>query len=247
MLTFLSLPLEVRLMVYEYLPWPKQTIIPCNPAARISPLPVELLYTNKTLYNEYRSVFYSHIPFDFTHPSPERVAWFLDKIGRYNTKFIRHIYMKLPTVIGSSIDTNCDLILERILKDCTGLRKISLDFVGYDDLSDLQKQKREDPKAFTELLRLLDERFRKIGSVETIFVEYVENTWKNQWDDIFLEMNEFGWEVGYSGNFIYVDSEDEDYQSSREGSEHNSNLPDEYNTAEVDPFADTCLGDRGVV
>lgn len=24
-------------------------------------------------------------------------------------------------------------------------------------------------------------------------------------------------------------------------------LPDEYYTAEVDPFADTCLGDRGIV
>lgn len=79
MVGFLNFSSGIRLTVHKYLPTPMETgsIVSFSSGKRKS-LNVSLPYSNKTVYNEYREIFYSGIEFDFTEHTHELFAKFLD-------------------------------------------------------------------------------------------------------------------------------------------------------------------------
>ncbi|EEA23345.1 hypothetical protein EYB25_006084 [Talaromyces marneffei] len=104
MIGFLDLPGEIRNLIYDH---PLMFQEPIVPWAKEQALPISLFYTNKTIYREFCSLFYSRITFNFTshelgheeHQCPARltkqVTSFLDQIGQ-NAKYIESIKPDFP-------------------------------------------------------------------------------------------------------------------------------------------------------
>ncbi|KUL83002.1 hypothetical protein ZTR_09319 [Talaromyces verruculosus] len=113
MASFLSLPLEVRLMVYRYLT-PAEGIPVCPWQEFNKKIHFNLLGTNKIIYQEYRSILYSETPFRLETWAVEVLGKWFDQIGQQNAKLIRKIYVLFPRVhIKTHSDDPAPVIDER--------------------------------------------------------------------------------------------------------------------------------------
>ena len=171
-------------MVYKYLPTPPGTlrIYPRSKKEKKLLLHVNLLYTNKTVYQEYRAIFYANIQFDFASYAPDDVFKFLDQIGSHNARHIRYIYMDFPCVRSENntdelfINGDSARVLDRIQKDCISLKSLTFDLYEADAQIQLEEMKSDhecDPENLTKLLSLVNSRLRLIPSLESIVCEVV--------------------------------------------------------------------------
>lgn len=203
MACFLDLPPEIRLMVYRYLLRPPLTlrINPRSKKEQKGLLHVNLLCTNKRVYQEYRAMFYVGIQFNFTSYNPDDVFKFLDQIGGHNAGHIRYIYMDFPCVRSEKntdelfINEDSARLLDRIQKDCIGLKSLTFDLYEADAQIQLEEMKSDheyDPENLTKLLSLVNSRLRVIPSLKSIGCEVVRD---EDYGDVFREMREIGWEV----------------------------------------------------
>ncbi|GAM33592.1 hypothetical protein TCE0_011r00600 [Talaromyces pinophilus] len=198
-----NLPKEIRLFVYKYLPNPPGTlrIYPRSKKEKKLLLHVNLLYTNKTVYQEYRAIFYANIQFDFASYAPDDVCKFLDQIGSHNARHIRCIYMDFPCVCSENntdelfINGDSARVLDRIQKDYISLKSLTFDLYEADAQIQLEEMKSDheyDPENLTKLLSLVNSRLRVIPSLESIVCEVVCD---EDYRDVFREMRDIGWEV----------------------------------------------------
>ncbi|PCG91286.1 Hypothetical protein PENO1_094560 [Penicillium occitanis (nom. inval.)] len=194
---------KIRLFVYKYLPNPPGTlrIYPRSKKEKKLLLHVNLLYTNKTVYQEYRAIFYANIQFDFASYAPDDVCKFLDQIGSHNARHIRCIYMDFPCVCSENntdelfINGDSARVLDRIQKDCISLKSLTFDLYEADAQIQLEEMKSDhecDPENLTKLLSLVNSRLRVIPSLESIVCEVVCD---EDYRDVFREMKDIGWEV----------------------------------------------------
>lgn len=205
MLGFLDLPPEIRLMVYKYLPTPDNGLDPYHyhyPShdKRQSSLNanVNLLYTNSTVYREYRAMFYAGIQFDFYKHSSDVISKFLCQIGQHNAQHIRFIHLEFPfwefEAYRLFAEDETDPTLDMIQRDCTSLETIVFDFTRDAGLtlSELNEFRYIYRRYFHEFLAVLDKRLRAIPSLKSIRVEYPGKFW--QWGFILEAMADLNWE-----------------------------------------------------
>ncbi|KUL83016.1 hypothetical protein ZTR_09320 [Talaromyces verruculosus] len=203
MASFLSLPLELRSLIYKFLITP-HVINPINPRYEddISLLHPKLLYVSKSICREHRLIFYSEIRFSFEDLEFKSVADFLDQIGRENAGLIRHIYIDLPQVYPDSysdeenMDEDSEQILRRIKSDCTGFRILTIDLgMAWGPLRRLQQINSKLP-FYDEAISVLNRRFRAIPSLQSIKVEIPA---RGRWTKILSEMEKNGWVIDETG------------------------------------------------
>ena len=89
-LEFLSLPLELRLRIYQYALVRKPQAVPHREPSFEHPATPTILRTYKYIYEEASPVPLSREN-TFLVYKPERILNWLIKIGRANTKLLRHI------------------------------------------------------------------------------------------------------------------------------------------------------------
>lgn len=137
MIGFLDLPGEIRNLIYDH---PLMFQEPIVPWAKEQALPISLFYTNKTIYREFCSLFYSRITFNFTshelgheeHQCPARltkqVTSFLDQIGQ-NAKYIESIKPDFPRMFGDEehiISRHSTQIVDKIWSICPNLKELTV-------------------------------------------------------------------------------------------------------------------------
>jgi len=95
MANFLSLPVELRNIIYELLLVFQETLTcpgkqsqkQCQPGA----LTLGLLRANKQVHDETSAIFYAQNRIDFTKCTSKHVISFLTQVGPKNTSYIQHI------------------------------------------------------------------------------------------------------------------------------------------------------------
>jgi hypothetical protein len=119
---FFSLPGELRNKVYHYLLVRGE---PIDPWYGDHELALNLLCVNKTIQHEANSLLYAQNYFDFTASNSERIARFLNRIGRNNASYIQYICIDFPNIRDLEDDINFEddsaSILAKIQSDCTNL------------------------------------------------------------------------------------------------------------------------------
>lgn len=165
---FLSLPRELRNLIYAYVLVDKE-YIDLGTWIHHS-LSSQLLRTNRTIHDEAAEVLYAHNRFNFTMRYPDDLLpSFLDQIGPDNSKHIRHIRIDFPTFQyldpgDVNLTDQSVRILEK-LKDCCGnLRTLTTSRSSTDNM-ERRLDNLDHPKVVTEALKLVDARFRAISSL----------------------------------------------------------------------------------
>lgn len=195
--SFLGLPVEVRFLIYGFLLPMKSIIIYTHSD---SPQPgLDLLYTNKAVYEEFRTFIYSDIEFSFIFHSSQDVSSFLLTIGRHNAELIRRVKISFPCnfrAIESNEMVNNEghtRMLDTLKSECPGLRVLTLDFrYSAWELRRLKILHAEIPGLLTRVISLLDSRFRLFPSLEAIKVEMPVRRHR---ENVISEMEKYGWVV----------------------------------------------------
>ena len=129
-ITFLSLPAEVRLPIYEYLLVDKPQVIPhCRPATE-RPLTPSILRTCKQINREASQALYSKNTFLISEPDRD-LKWF-DSIGRINVKllkdirlFVHPVYSTQRTLFSTGSEgISWYKVLDHLAREATGLRHV---------------------------------------------------------------------------------------------------------------------------
>lgn len=163
--SFLSLPRELRNMIYAYV-LTDDEYIDLGPWIHHS-LSSQFLRTNKTIHDESSEVLYSQNLFNFMYHSDELLSFF-DQIGAENSKHIRHIRIDFPTFRyldpgKVTLTEESTRVLEK-LKDCCGnLRTLTTSRSSTDGMEH-RLDNLDHPNVVTEALKLVDAHFRAISS-----------------------------------------------------------------------------------
>ncbi|KAF3402211.1 hypothetical protein DPV78_003607 [Talaromyces pinophilus] len=200
MTSFLSPPLEVRSMVYGYLtPAEGRPICPWQEFKK--KIHFNLLRTNQIIYQEYRSLLYSDIPFRLETWAVELLAKWFDQIGQQNARLIREIYILFPRVHTKThsddpapvIDERHAQILDKVQSLCTGLKVLVINLpnsiMQLQEMADMEAQ---EPGYITDAVALVNKRLTEIPYLERIeaeFPSHVERT------EITHEMQRHGWTI----------------------------------------------------
>ncbi len=129
-ITFLSLPAEVRLPIYEYLLVDKPQVIPhCRPATE-RPLTPWILRTCKQINREASQALYSKNTFLISEPDRD-LTWF-NNIGRINIKLLKNIrlfihpdyYTPKNLFNTGSESASWYKALDHLAREATGLRHV---------------------------------------------------------------------------------------------------------------------------
>ncbi|KAM0805344.1 hypothetical protein BDR22DRAFT_393627 [Usnea florida] len=128
---FLSLPLEVRLRIYEYLLVCKSHITPgYRPRARL-PITLSVLRLCKQVHTEASPIFYSKN--EIVVDEPEPIIRWLTKIGRINVRHLRRIRIFVGAVEctgdtysrrSAGVGDSWYELLDELARDAAGLRHI---------------------------------------------------------------------------------------------------------------------------
>ena len=129
--TFLLLPLELRLQIYEYIFLCKKRIVPHKkhhyPVEH--PIPTSILRTCKQIHQEASPILYSKNTFLITYPM-EILKW-LPKIGQANMKLLENIHLQVdvedrrrPAVKDERADWYT--LLDLLAREATGLRHVGV-------------------------------------------------------------------------------------------------------------------------
>ncbi|KUL83015.1 hypothetical protein ZTR_09323 [Talaromyces verruculosus] len=251
MVSFLDLPGEIRNLIYDHLLVFEEPIVPW---ATEEALPVNLLYTNKTVHHEFGSLFYSRITFDFStngHDYDERpcigcltkeITSFLDQIGD-NARHIQSLKIDFPYIEreeGESWDDSWISgysveVVRKISTNCPGLKKMILGpHLTLYDLLDLAVV---DPDEAFELLIIVDMFLRtNVPSVNSISVRVPDS---EEFLDLMIEMEDFfRWHVEmiYWDEFEWMsdDDDEEDDEEEEEDDDDNEDDDDEDEDEEDD-------------
>lgn len=127
---FLSLPLKVRLRIYEYLLVCKPQIIPHFRPATNSPLTPSILRTCKQIHNEASRTLYSKNKFLISEPETD-LKWF-SQMGPRNIKLLNSIrifphavYYITDKIFGSAKESRYwYMLLDHLAREATGLRNV---------------------------------------------------------------------------------------------------------------------------
>ncbi|KAK1764239.1 hypothetical protein QBC33DRAFT_457687 [Phialemonium atrogriseum] len=192
---FLSLPSELRNEIYELILLCQEPIDPCDEYnRRQQQLTLGLLRTNKAVHDEASSLFYSRNRFDFTNATPEEVSLFIEKIGSSNAGCIRHILIEFPQFLHLGSDDvtlveDSASILAIIQSGCANLSTLT---TSIDSTSAMESRLDglDNYKVATEVLNLVDARFKAISSLQHIILEVYED---GPSDHIRRAMESYGW------------------------------------------------------
>ncbi|OCK94777.1 uncharacterized protein K441DRAFT_659674 [Cenococcum geophilum 1.58] len=195
-LNFFSLPGEIRNKIYEeLLVLPQPVIIDIAtdfwhdlhgvlPAVKLdtSGLCLALLHVSKRVYSEASSLFYSEnrftlldLEFLFRHPLQNVILTsFLDRIGRQNASFLRHICIAFPAFddyhIGRvTLRENSIRTLELIRLNCPNITTLETSLETTNAM-EVAINALDSPRAATEALALVDARFKAISPLEEVIV-----------------------------------------------------------------------------
>lgn len=161
-----------------------------------------LLCTNKTVYCEAGSLLYQN-RFNFTMAGPGDVSSFLEKIGRNNAAYIQHIHVEFPSFVFSNPESDnvtleeddCS-ILTSIQSSCTNLRTLTTSRSSTSAM-EFRLKALDDPKIVTEVLTLVDTRFRAISFLQDIILEAYK---QGPSDYIRRQIKNHGWTVVPTGD-----------------------------------------------
>ncbi len=163
---FLNLPNELRNRVYKLCLLHQEPIDPWSDYNQRLELTPGLLRANKTVHREASSLFYAQNRFNFTTVTPKDVASFLETIDR-NACHIQHVCVTFPdfhrkpdniTLSDDSIN-----IFTSIQSKCANLSTLTTFALSTGPIMAV-----DDPEIATEVLKLVDTRFRSIPSLEKI-------------------------------------------------------------------------------
>ena len=132
--TFLLLPLELRLQIYEYIFLCKKQIILYKTRKHWieHPIPPSILRTCKQIHQEASPILYSKNIFSISYP--ERISKWLLEIGRANIKLLKtiHIWVDPPLIAAGAARYNAKetafwyKVLDLLAREATGLRHIEI-------------------------------------------------------------------------------------------------------------------------
>jgi hypothetical protein len=212
--SFLSLPQELRIQIYELVLLHQQPVGPWSFTS--DDLNLGLFRVNKTIHYESTSIFYSKNRFSFTYAySVKSIARFLARISRVNANNIRHICIAFPefTYLRSSdviLESEKSIaILDEIQSSCNNLSMIttSPDQSIYvcDPRPNMRKHlDKYNVKVISEALKLVDTRFRAIPGLRRIIIEVDKYFGPNE--VIRREMASQGWLIK-PAEFVEEDAE----------------------------------------
>ncbi|KAM7212527.1 hypothetical protein V8F06_012108 [Rhypophila decipiens] len=226
-MSFLSLPSELRNIIYELVVLWEEPISPWSWYDRqFTP---GLLCTNKVIHPEASSLLYSQNHFDFTSCTSgidKIILFFFDEICSTNTGYIRHIIIDFPLINADDItlDENELGVLENLQSRCANLTTLTTSLYST-ALMENRLDSLDNYKLVTEALMMVDDRFRASSSLQEIIVDVYED---GPSDYIRQEMRARGWricsiieedwsrslsdldddEYGYNG-FVYSDGDDD--------------------------------------
>ncbi|KAH8663689.1 hypothetical protein BGZ60DRAFT_529941 [Tricladium varicosporioides] len=166
---FLEFPRELRDRVYGLCLLHLESINPWGGYLRRRELTTGLLLANKAVYQEARFLLYTQNRFDFTTATPEKIASFLETIGRSNADYIQHVYFNFPTFLyldpkDIALEDDSIAILRSIQSGYTKLRTLTISpYSAY--AMELRLDALDYPKIAAEALKLVDTRFRAITSL----------------------------------------------------------------------------------
>lgn len=189
MATFLSLPAELRIMIYEYLLVFGESeksrrrfanlLFVSSSFSRPIPLSAQFLRTNKTIHREGRAVLYSQNRFDFIYSGS--TLEFLDHIGRENASYIRSVYIAL--VVRRDGGVYVPTVFKKIRSYCSCLET----FIVRPWFS---------TKAHTVPVPMINAWLRTIPSLQEIIVES-----RGDLDgEVQTQMESLGWKVSILKN-----------------------------------------------
>ena len=209
-LGFLSLPGEIRNLIYEYLLVNDEPIDPIDhpvyplwpQAARPTGLSPNVLSTHSVIHREGRDILYGRNKFDvsffeaYSPPSP--VTRFLDKIGRHNAARIRWIRIAFPALNwrneGENIMTHeWNEFLEKIASCCTDLETVIMAecrLQNWQRFVDGHERFHTPAEFYANGIGAIDFYLRRISSLSKIIVEV---HWGVRESELGMEMKNHGW------------------------------------------------------
>ncbi len=193
---FLSLPSELRIMIYELLLVDPEPINMWGwPTSKV--LHPQLLRVNKEIYGEASSLLYSQNRLSLITLDFDYLGRFLDKIGRNNAGQIRHLCIEFPVfdrleLHDITLEADSASSLARIQSDCVNLSTLETSAISTDHMT--FRLGAIDSPHFSEIvheaLTLVDARFRAIASLQEIVVQVSPLS-----DEIRKEMTSLGWAI----------------------------------------------------
>ncbi|KAJ5361776.1 hypothetical protein N7541_002620 [Penicillium brevicompactum] len=182
--SFMSLPPEIRIMIYKYVLVDRSPLSPWKPLSpwhfhdRLVP---NLLRTSTTIFHEARSLLYSHNCFNFSDPDYDEVCQFMLKIGRTNASRIQYIRVDFPglDLVGGRIRyLSRDSALMKILIEswCPNIKCLIIAWQGTESLERAFDPDRfDDPEACEVALKWVEGHFKVPPSLREIVIEVREH------------------------------------------------------------------------
>lgn len=201
MTNFLSLPRELRDIVYEQvLVLDEPIVCPTRPSPRynysqlqttLQKLHTDILLANKMIHREASSVLYGQNRFDLTKCTSEQISLFVTQIGRHNLRHIRYVHINFPGIRDRGQDDivfsdDSAMILAVIQLNCTNLQSITT-YPDGDQLNTFDK-----PLVIEKALALTNTHFKAILSLRVVVIQVYKDGLNGSIRDI---MKRYGWKV----------------------------------------------------
>lgn len=168
--------------------------------------------TNKAIYQESRSIYYSQNCFDLLSVDTEAPLTFLDQIGQQNTQWIERLILPFPSThqLGEDIEF-CDIsarIFDKIQSYCPRLKTLTL--CPRIDMCDA-----EDPRldficlgeVDLKMLEPVAARLREISSQLEVELRMYSSCDCVTQGDFKTNLDDYGWKVSIIGEKFCYDSE----------------------------------------
>lgn len=138
-----------------------------------------MLRVNKVVQREASPMFYGQNRFSLTRDTPEEIALFLEQIGCENAGCIRHIIIDFPKFLhldlgDITLEEDSVSILASIRNSCANLTTLATSLYSTDAM-ELRLDNLEHHTVVDEALKLVDNHFRAIPSLQEIVLEVYED------------------------------------------------------------------------
>ncbi|KAI1424928.1 hypothetical protein F5Y12DRAFT_714793 [Xylaria sp. FL1777] len=213
--SFISLPSELRNIIYELVLLRDEPIDPCWLCFSEALTP-GLFRVNKAIHREASSLFYGNNCFDLSGVAAEIVILFLKQIGNNNAAYIRHVIIDFPGFShadpGDVTLEGSVTILEYFQSRCTSLTSLTTSLHSTNAM-ELTLDGLDNHKVATEALELIDTHFRAISPLQDIILEVYEDGPSGY---IRQRMKSLGWTVSIA-DYVddwgrsFSDYDDDDY------------------------------------
>ncbi|CAI4213198.1 unnamed protein product [Parascedosporium putredinis] len=236
---FLSLPSELRNRIYELVLCDQDCISPRYGGERNVP-EVEILYTNKLIYQEASFLLYGHNQFNFAEVDTSTLGDFIDQIGSKNVGIIRHLMIEFPRVDTddprgevprgdfAALHENTATTLAAIQSRCTALRTITMFFEAFRIPYLIPESL--DSELATRWLEIVESQFKAIPSSPEIIVQFHARA---RLHSIRKRMESLGWTIRTSGHLNSEKRTDEDDWASDDDGFYDTDFYDDSNDGVV--------------